>query len=119
VLNIADTDKEFVVCTNDCNKGLGGVLMQDGQVVCYESQKINEHEENYLAHDLELAMIIHALKMWRHYLLGRRFVLMSHHNGLLYQFDQPNLNGGKLSGFPQSLILILRSNISKVKRTWW
>ena len=64
MLNIADSDKEFVVCTNDCKKGLGGVLMQDGQVVCYESQKINEHEENYPADDLELAAVIRALKMW-------------------------------------------------------
>ena len=43
-------------------------------------------------HDLELAAIIHALKMWRHYLLGSWFVLMSDHIGLRYWFDQPNLN---------------------------
>ena len=43
-------------------------------------------------HDLELAAIIHALKMWRHYLLGRRFVVVSDHSGLKYFFDQLNLN---------------------------
>ena len=64
-----------MVCTNDCKRGLGGVLMQDGQVVCYESWKLNEHEEKYLTCDLELAVIIHALKMWRHYFLGRRFFI--------------------------------------------
>jgi len=37
-------------------------------------------------------MIIHALKLWRHYLLGKRFVVMSDHNGLRYLFDQPNMN---------------------------
>ena len=36
--------------------------MQEGQVVCYESQKLNEHKKNYLTHDLELAAIIHALR---------------------------------------------------------
>ena len=41
VLKIADSNKEFVVCTDACKRGLGGVLMQDGHVVCYESQKIN------------------------------------------------------------------------------
>ena len=61
-------------------------------MVCYESQKLNEYKYNYLTHDLELVMIIHALKMWRHYLLGMRFTLMSDHNGLRYLFDQPNLN---------------------------
>ena len=53
---------------------------------------MNEHDQNYLTHDLELAMVIHDLKMWRHYLLGKRFVLMSDHSGLRYLFDQPNLN---------------------------
>jgi len=46
-------------------------------------------------HDLELARIIHALKMWRHCLLGSRFVLMSNHSGLRYLFDQLNLNARK------------------------
>ena len=64
--------------------------------MCYESQKLNEHEQNYPTHDLELAVIIHVLKMWRHYLLGRRFTLMSDHSGLRYLFDQSNLNARKL-----------------------
>ena len=42
--------------------------MQEGQVVCYESRKLNEHEQNYPSHDLELTTITHTLKMWRHYL---------------------------------------------------
>lgn len=45
-----------------------------------------------MTHDLELATIIHALKMWRHYLLGKRFVLMSDHSGLRYLSNRPNLN---------------------------
>lgn len=61
-------------------------------MVCYESRKLNEHEQNYVTHDLELAVIIPTLKMWRQYLLGKRFVLMSDHNGLRYLFDQLNLN---------------------------
>jgi hypothetical protein len=45
-----------------------------------------------MTHYLELASIVHALKMWRHYLLGRKFVLMTDHCGLQYLFDQPKLN---------------------------
>ena len=56
--------------------------MQEGKVICYESQKLNEHEVNYVAHDLELSAIVHALKMWRHCLLGIKFVLMTDHCGL-------------------------------------
>jgi len=85
-------DKKFVVWMDACKRGLGGVLMQDGRVVCYESHKLNEHEKNYLTHDLELAVIIHALKTWRHYLPGRRFVLMSDNIALRYLFDPSNLN---------------------------
>ena len=87
ILKIADLDKEFVVCTNACKRGLRGVMMHEEHVVCYDSRKLNEHEQNYMAHDLELATIIDALKMWRHYLLGRRFILMSDHSELRYLFD--------------------------------
>jgi hypothetical protein len=92
VLNIVDPNKYFIVCTVAYKEGLRGVLMQDGHVIFYESKKLNEHEINYVTHDLELASIVHALKMWRHYLLGRRFVLMTNHSGLRYMFDQPKLN---------------------------
>lgn len=55
-------------------------------------KELNDHEKNYVTRDLELEGIIHALKMWRHYLLGRGFILMSDHSGLRYLFDQPNTN---------------------------
>lgn len=60
-------------------------------MVFYESRKLNEHKQNYVTRDLELETIIHTLKMWIHYLLGRRFILMSDHSGLRYLFDQTNL----------------------------
>ena len=66
--------------------------MQDNHVVCYESRKLKERERNYATHDLELATIVHALKMWRHYLMGRRFELRIDNCGLKYFFDHPTLN---------------------------
>jgi hypothetical protein len=59
VLNIADPNKDFFVCTNASKEGLGGVLMQEEHVICYESRKLNEHEINYVTHDLELASMVH------------------------------------------------------------
>jgi hypothetical protein len=75
------------VCTDACKEGLGGVLSQEGFVVCYESRKLKEHENNYATHDLELEKIIHALRKWRHYLMGKKFELRKDHNGLKYLFD--------------------------------
>jgi hypothetical protein len=92
ILRIADPNVDFVVCTDACKEGLGGVLSQNGSVICYESRKLKEHEKNYSTHDLELAAIVHALRKWRHYLMGRRFELITDHNGLKYLFDQPTLN---------------------------
>ena len=60
--------------------------------MAYESRKLKEHEKNYATHDLELSSIIHALKMWRHYVIVRKFLLMSDHIILKYLFDQHNLN---------------------------
>jgi hypothetical protein len=71
ILNIVDPNENFVVCTDACKEGLGGVLTQNGHVIGYESKKLKEHERNYATHDLELASIVHALKMWRHYLMGK------------------------------------------------
>ena len=80
------------MCTDACNDGLGGVLTQEGHVIAYESRKLKVHENNYATYDLELAVVIHALKMWRHHLIGRNFFLMTDNKGLKYLLDQPNLN---------------------------
>jgi hypothetical protein len=92
ILRIVDPNMDFVVCTDACKEGLGGVLSQNGFVICYESRKLKEHENNYATHDLELTTIVHTLRKWRHYLMGRRFELRTDHNGLKYLFDQSNLN---------------------------
>ena len=92
ILRIVDPEKDCVVWTDACKEGLGGILTQEGHVICYESRKLKDHERNYAMHDLELVAIVHALKMWRHYLIGRKFELRTDHLGLKYLFDQPNLN---------------------------
>jgi hypothetical protein len=92
ILKVADPDEDFVVCTYACKEGLDGVLMQNGHVICYESKKLKEHEINYVVHDLELAAIVHALRIWRHYLMGRKFELRTEHSGLKYLIEQPTLN---------------------------
>eukprot|EP00253_Pinus_taeda_P002210 PITA_02210 len=92
ILSIVDPNKDYVVCTDASKEGMGGLLMQEGRVIAYESRKLKEHEQKYSAYDLELAAVIHALKMWRHYLLGRKFLLLTDHHSLTNYFSQPTLN---------------------------
>jgi hypothetical protein len=92
ILKIENLDEDFMVCTNVCKEGLVGVLTQKEHVVCYESRKLKENESNYATHGLELVSIVHALKMWRHYLMGRRFELRTDYCGLKHLFGQPTLN---------------------------
>ena len=106
----AGPEKDSVVSTDACNQGLGGVLMQDNHVVCYESIKLKEHEKNYDTHDLELAAIVHALKMWRNYLMGRKCELRKNHFGLKYLFNKPTLNARKAICWNFCVNLILKSN---------
>ena len=86
-----DHDGYFIVCTYAIKEVLGGVLMENDCTICYDSQKLKEHEKNYPAHDLELASIIHALNMWRHYLMGK-FLLKTDTMSLKYLFDHPDIN---------------------------
>jgi hypothetical protein len=67
-----DMEKPFSTYCDASDQGLGCVLMQDGRVVAYASRQLRMHEVNYLTQVLELAAVVHALKIWRHYLMGMR-----------------------------------------------
>src|SRR5438132_4331599 len=66
--------------------------MQEGKVVAYASRQLKVHEENYPTHDLELAAVVHALKILRHYLIGNKCELFTDHKSLRYIFTQQDLN---------------------------
>ena len=68
------------------------VLMQSRMVVAYGSRQLKNHEQNYPTNDLELAAIVFALKIWRHYLYGEQFEVFSDHKSLKYIFTQQDLN---------------------------
>ena len=66
--------------------------MQDDKVVAYASRQLKKHEENYPTHELELAAVVHALKIWRHYLIGNKCEIFMDHKSLMCIFTQSNLN---------------------------
>ena len=92
MLRIADLDGYFFVCTDARKEGIGGFLLQNDHMIYYELRKLKKHEQNFPTHDLELASIIHALRMWRHYLMGRKFLMKTDNMNLKYLFDQLDLN---------------------------
>ena len=66
--------------------------MQDGKSVAYASRQLKPHEQNYLTHDLELAAVVFALKIWRHYLYGEKCRIFTCHKSLKYLLTQKELN---------------------------
>jgi len=76
-----------MVCTDASNEGVGGILMQEGRVVAFESRKLKEYEQKYSTYHLELVAVIHSLKMWWHYLLARKCLLMIDHHSLISYFE--------------------------------
>ena len=92
ILTLPSDSGGFVIYTDASNVGLDCVLMQDSKVIAYGSRPMKEHEKNYATHDLELAVVVFALKMWRHYLYGENFEDHSDHRNLQYLFSQKELN---------------------------
>jgi hypothetical protein len=66
--------------------------MQDNRVIVYASRALRPHEQNYPTHDLELAVVVHALKIWRHYLMGVHYNIYTDHKSLKYIFTPADLN---------------------------
>jgi hypothetical protein len=92
VLVMIDLQKGFDIYCDACGQGLGCVLMQEGHVIAYVSRQLRKHELNYPTHDLELAAVVHALKIWRHYIMGTKCQVYTDHKSLKYIFTQKDLN---------------------------
>jgi hypothetical protein len=92
VLVQPDNSKPFEVFCDASGTGLSCVLVQEGRVIAYASRALRPHEINYPTHDLELAAVVHALKIWRHYLMGNRCNIFTDHKSLKYIFTQSDLN---------------------------
>ena len=99
VLGIVDVTKPFEVETDASNFSLGGVLLQEGHPIAYESRKLNEAERRYVASEKEMLAVVHCLRAWRHclrawrqYLLRVKFVVKTDNSSICHFFDQPKLS---------------------------
>ena len=84
--------REYAMYSGASRIGLGCALMQDGKAVAYAPRQLKPHEQNYPTHDLELAAVVFALKIWRHYLYGEKCRIFTYHKSLKYLLTRNELN---------------------------
>ena len=84
VLTQPTLSREYTMYNDASRIGLGSVLMEDEKVVAYSSRQMKLSKHNYSTHDLELAMVVFALKIWRHYVYGEKCRIFIDHKSLKY-----------------------------------
>ena len=92
ILTLPSGEGGFVIYSDASYQGLGCVLMQHGKVIAYASRQLRPNEVSYPVRDLELAAVVFALKIWRHYLYGETFQIFTDHKSLKYLMSQRELN---------------------------
>ncbi|WMV14470.1 hypothetical protein MTR67_007855 [Solanum verrucosum] len=92
ILALPVEGKDFIVYCDASHSGLDVVLIQDMNVIAYASRQLKVHERNYPTHDLELAAVVFALKIWRHYLYSVNCEAFTDHRSLQHVFTQKDLN---------------------------
>nr|GEY96368.1 putative reverse transcriptase domain-containing protein [Tanacetum cinerariifolium] len=92
ILALLEGSEDFVVYYNALHKGLGAVLMQIEKVIAYALRQLKIHEKNYMRHDLELRLVVFALKIWRHYLYETKCTVFTDHKSLQHILNQKKLN---------------------------
>ncbi|GJX69941.1 putative reverse transcriptase domain-containing protein [Tanacetum coccineum] len=98
ILALPEGSEDFVVYCDALKKGLGAVLMKREKVTAYASRQLKKHEKNYRTHDLELGVVVFALKIWRHYLYGTKCTMFTDRKSLQCHTPKLGLDGIHVRG---------------------
>nr|GFA56315.1 putative reverse transcriptase domain-containing protein [Tanacetum cinerariifolium] len=116
ILALPEGSEDFVVYCNASRKGLGAVLMQREKVIAYTSRQLKVHERNYTTHDLELGLVVFALKIWRHYLYKTRCIVFTDHKSLQHILDKKDALSHKERDVPlrvRALVMTISLDLPK------
>jgi hypothetical protein len=92
VLKLLDFDKEFEIHSDASDFAIGGVIVQEGRLIAFESKKLSETERRWLTHEKEMWAVIHCLKTWGHYIGSKDVVVWMDNVTLKYFATQPKLS---------------------------
>ncbi|GJY92612.1 putative reverse transcriptase domain-containing protein [Tanacetum coccineum] len=92
ILALLEGNDDFIIYYDALHQGLGAVLMQREKVIAYASRQLKPHKGNYTTYDLELGVVVFALKIWRHYLYGTKCTVFTDHKSLQHILDQKEWN---------------------------
>jgi hypothetical protein len=92
VLKLPDFDKDFEIHSDASDFAIGGVIVQDGRPMAFESKKLSETERRWPTHEKEMWAVIHCLKTWGHYIGSKDVVMWTDNVTLKYFAIQPKLS---------------------------
>jgi hypothetical protein len=92
VLKLPDFDKEFEIHSDAFDFAIGGILVQEGRPMVFESKKLSETERRWPTYEKEMWAVIHCLKTWGHYIGSKGVVVWTDNVTLKYFATQPKLS---------------------------
>jgi len=96
VLKLPNFDKDFEIHSDASDFAIGGVIVQDGKPVAFESKKLSETERRWPTHEKEMWAVIHCLKTWGHYVGSKDVVVCTDNVTFKYFATQPKLSSKQI-----------------------